>query len=558
MTSGKSLAVYASSFAPGSHQRAEVERLATLARARIWISLDPIGQHKPPPGVLWLRLGEQRLKQPGWRQTLTLLSKLAPALHVLDFAQLLCLDEAAGTRRLFGSLLTLLSRTAWRASLPMFFLRILSPARARQLALQQQDLDGQLRQLFDVSHYLGFQPPISGDSSPLAHYLAAGQYAGLNPHPLFWTDYYATQFAGGFDGLAPWRHFVESSGNPNPFFLTRWYMQQPEAGRHHSNPLLDMLAHHRAGHMPPDPNPLFDQAWYISHHDCHGMLPLSHFLLTDTRLPTCPFLARHPEIAPIDDNGETYLPAFLSGFSGHPSAVPAASCTSHSMLNLNGRHIAICCVVTGNYDTPHAPGHRIPEADYYLLCDQPPSASLGNWKIVQIEPAAGQSVQSFSRYLKMNLPSHIPAAGSYDAIVYIDANISLRGDIAPIISGFLASDADVGVVPHPFRQSVYEEAATVMLHMRESREQVGKVIEMLEQNGCPPSAGLFEMNFFILRPGTGADRFLKDWWTAFQQFGSRDQLLAPFIAWKHRLNLHALMPAGLSVRTHPAFQYRPH
>ncbi|WP_265944532.1 hypothetical protein [Dechloromonas sp. A34] len=142
--------------------------------------------------------------------------------------------------------------------------------------------------------------------------------------------------------------------------------------------------------------------------------------------------------------------------------------------------------------------------------------------------------------------------------MYIDANITMRGDIAPAISAFVASTADLGVVPHPFRQSVYEEAATIMLHMRESREQVYKVLEMLEREGCPPEAGLFEMNFFSLRPGPPADQFLKDWWTLFQQYGNRDQLLAPFVTWKHRMKLHALMPAGQSVRNHPAFQYRPH
>jgi hypothetical protein len=556
MTSRKPLALCARSFVPGSPERTQAEQDAALTQASIWVSLDPIGHHSPPPGILWLRLGERRLKHPGWRQSLSIISKVAPAMHALGARRLLCLDETGSIQPVFSAIVQQLARTSLLAGLPIRLLRLISPSRAKQLASQREDWDGQLHQLFDVGHYLGCHPPSSTEVSPLSHYLAAGQYAGLNPHPLFWSDYYATQFAGGFDGLAPWRHFAESGGNPNPFFVTRWYTRQPGAGRHHSNPLLDMLAHHRAGDLPPDPNPLFDQAWYVSHHDCRGMLPLSHFLLNNASLPTCAFLARHPEIAPMNNSGGTYLPAFLRQFASRPSSVPTAQ--APSTVSRHVHRIAVCCVVSGNYDIPQPLSHRMPQADYFLLCDQPPNSPLDGWSLIQVEPIAGKSAQYFSRYLKMNLLSHIPMAENYDAIVYIDANITMLEDIAPIISAFLASTADLGVIPHPFRQSVYEEAATIMLHMRESREQVYKVLEMLEREACPPTAGLFEMNFFSLRPGLAADQFLKDWWAAFQQYGNRDQLLAPLIAWKNGTKLHALLPAGQSVRNHPAFQYYPH
>ncbi len=392
MTSEKPLALYAKSFAPGSQVRRLAEQHAALTQATIWISLDPIGYHTPPQGVLWLRLGEQRLRKPGLRQTLAILSKVVPALHAVGARRLSCLDDTGRIRPVVSAIVQHLSRTPLLAGLPMRLLRLISPSRARRLASQREDCDGLLRQLFDVGHYLGCNPPASSDISPLAHFLAAGQYAGLNPHPLFWSDYYATQFAGGFDGLAPWRHFVESGGNPNPFFLTSWYTRQPSAGRHHSNPLLDMLAHHRAGDQPPDPNPLFDHAWYVSHHDSQGILPLSHFLLSNARLPTCAFLARHPEIAPMDYDGGSYLPAFLRQFASRPSSIPATA-PGPSTVARHEHRVAVCCVVTGNYDTPQPVSHRIPKADYFLLCDSPRMA----------HSTAGASFRSI--LLRENLPS---------------------------------------------------------------------------------------------------------------------------------------------------------
>jgi hypothetical protein len=152
----------------------------------------------------------------------------------------------------------------------------------------------------------------------------------------------------------------------------------------------------------------------------------------------------------------------------------------------------------------------------------------------------------------------LPKIEQYTAVVYIDGNIELIGDLAPLVQGYLHSGASLGVVPHPYRQCVYEEAAAVILQQRDSREHVIRAVEFLESQGHPLHAGLFEMNFFCFRPGSVMYSFFHLWWDLYQLYGDRDQLLAPLVASKQAVTLYSLLPNGESVRTHPAFRYHPH
>ncbi|MBK8399875.1 MAG: hypothetical protein IPL29_01940 [Propionivibrio sp.] len=158
----------------------------------------------------------------------------------------------------------------------------------------------------------------------------------------------------------------------------------------------------------------------------------------------------------------------------------------------------------------------------------------------------------------MQLTRFIPDANRYDTIVYVDSNVRLVGSLNSLVSAFVASGATLGLVPHPFRRCVYEEAAAILVQLRDSRENVLQVVDFLESVKHPPGAGLFEMNFFCFRPCTESEDFFDRWWSLYQRFGRRDQLLAPFVARESNLPLHALLPPGESVRTHPVFDYSAH
>lgn len=563
-------ALYGHSMVSGSAERQAAAEAASAMAATVWISLDPLAsESEPPEGVVWLRLGEPGLDGHGWRNVLSRVSKLMPALQALGVTDVRPLSEAARpTARIAASLLRLscpmgkpVAGLNWLRRLPEWALWIISPGRARRFASQRADRDRQLAAFVDHDYYFSQACPAAGRIDPASHYLAAGQYAGLDPHPLFWTRWYARHMLPGTADVTPWRHFIEIGrhdwANPNPFLVVRWYDRQPGAGCHHFNPLLDLEEHARRGTPAPDPNPLFDQAWYRQTYDCGKRPPLLHFVLDGARHPTCPFLAHHPELG-ADGQPDGYTSSFTHAFSGYPSRYPEPCPAPRATEDLPAQgRIAVCCVLTGDYDELRPIGQPDLNTDYFLITDKPPIRPLAGWRLI-VAPTEGLAELKLSRAIKMNLTRYLPAGEAPGVIVYIDGNIELAGDLKPLINEFWRSGADLGVVPHPYRQCAYEEAAAVLLQLRDSREHVLETIAFLEAQGYLPRSGLFEMNFFCFRPGPAATGFFSHWWEMYRRHGDRDQLLAPLAAQQQGLALHPLLAPGQSVRSHPAFRYHPH
>jgi len=539
--------------------------------AKVWISLDSLASDcESPEGIVWLRLGEASLGGSGWRKVLSQASKLMPALEALGATAIHPLsDQARPAVRIAACLLRLSCRRGrplvllkWMNRLPEWALRILSPNRAKRFSSQREDAGNQLAALMDRTYYRSQACPAAGGIDPAFHYLAAGQYAGLDPHPLFWTRWYAKHMLHGVADITPWRHFIEVGrhnwANPNPFLVIRWYDRQPGAGRHHPNPLLDLDAHARHGTPAPDPNPLFDQAWYRNTYACGELSPLVYFVLGGARHPTCSFLARHPELGAANGHGDGYASSFTRAFAGNPSRQPELRPARRSTeIQPAQERIAVCCVMTGDYDVLRPIGQPDPNIDYFFITDRPPTQPIADWRLV-VARADGLTGLKLSRAIKMDLHGYLPSSGRYEVIVYLDGNIELAGSLTPLIDEYRRSGADLGVVPHPYRQCAYEEAAAVMLQLRDSREHVLSAIAFLEEQGYPPRSGLFEMNFFCYRPSPAAHGFFNRWWDMYQRHGDRDQLLAPLAARQQGLTLHSLLPSGQSVRSHSAFRYHPH
>ena len=566
------LILYGHSLASGSAEREAATVIGLSGAETVWISLDPLGgDSEPPQDVFWLRLGESNLMGCNWRQILSQAAKLVPTLEALGATAIHPLSkESVLPARIAAFVLGLsclqspaAARPKWWSRVPGLALRVFSPGRARRFRAQHADSGGQLAALMNVPYYLGHACPVAAGVGPVVHYLAAGQYAGLNPHPLFWTLWHARHMLHGASNITPWHHFSEIGrhawSNPNPFLVIPWYDRQPNAGLHHHNPLLDLVAHARLGTPAPDPNPLFDRKWYEDRNVCSTLPPIEHFILHGARQPTCPFLVRHPELGATSDGGTNYTASFTQAFAGSPSRFPEHRSALQATTGKNfatGRS-AVCCVLTGDYDTPQPVAQPDPNIDYFLITDRAPPRPASGWQLV-VATAEVQGALKLSRAIKMNLQRYLPAIEQYKTVIYLDGNIELAGDLAPLIQGYLLSGADLGVVPHPYRHCVYEEAAAIMLQMRDSRERVMRTVEFLESQGHPPHAGLFEMGFFCFRPGPVVYAFFKLWWELYQRYGERDQLLAPLAARTQGLSLYPLMPSGQSVRTHPAFRYHPH
>jgi hypothetical protein len=119
--------------------------------------------------------------------------------------------------------------------------------------------------LFDPAPYRAGAPgPVGPDA--MVHYLVWGGDAGLSPHPLFDSGFYASRNAGELarTGLTPLDHFLREGAadgrDPHPLFSLEWYVSQaPELAATGENPVLHYLRTGAARGLSP--HRLFDPAW---------------------------------------------------------------------------------------------------------------------------------------------------------------------------------------------------------------------------------------------------------------------------------------------------------
>lgn len=138
--------------------------------------------------------------------------------------------------------------------------------------------------LFDSQYYCG-QPPVLDEIrlNPLTRYLNQPADDSRSPHPLFDTAYYLQQVPDIQDsGLTPLGHFLAFGAamfaNPNPYFDTRYYCEQQERPLA-MNPLVHYLQVGAARRL--NPSSRFDTAYYLKQNPdvlSNRYNPLEHFL----------------------------------------------------------------------------------------------------------------------------------------------------------------------------------------------------------------------------------------------------------------------------------------
>jgi hypothetical protein len=141
--------------------------------------------------------------------------------------------------------------------------------------------------LFDQDWYLEQNPELAGGRlPPLAHYLATGDRAGRDPHPLFDLRDYRSRHAVKIaaSGLTALQHYVYTGAregfDPHPLFDLRHYVgQAKEVVQSGEDPLAHYL---REGwRLGYDPHPRFANDWYRARYpqvDAQGISPLLHYV----------------------------------------------------------------------------------------------------------------------------------------------------------------------------------------------------------------------------------------------------------------------------------------
>ncbi len=116
----------------------------------------------------------------------------------------------------------------------------------------------------------------------------------------------------------------------------------------------------------------------------------------------------------------------------------------------------------------------------------------------------------------------------YDTIVYIDATYQVKNKD---LNEFVKDKREgVWMTAHPQRQCLYQEAETVKAKSLDSAWRIDNQIARYREDGYPDNNGLYRGGVIIRNKGT--ERFFENWWNEVLHGSWRDQISAPYAAWK--------------------------
>ena len=209
------------------------------------------------------------------------------------------------------------------------------------------------------------------------------------------------------------------------------------------------------------------------------------------------------------------------------------------------RRIAIYTVVTGGYDTPKLPRHRIPGADYFLITDG--SETLPGYTTVKIE--AGDSAVKAQRRAKILPWEYLPK--EYDVILYYDASYQITGNLRQFLHNY---GGGLGICRHPARNCIYEEGKRILELNKATSEAVTEQLNAYRELGMPANYGLQESGILIRDNVEATKRLCTVWWDELSLYCHRDQLGLPAAIFKTGIQPNYLRRNLL----HANFSNNPH
>lgn len=210
--------------------------------------------------------------------------------------------------------------------------------------------------------------------------------------------------------------------------------------------------------------------------------------------------------------------------------------------------VAVLSCASGGYDAPLPHEAFIKGADYFFYADN--QTSVGFWQARPLAFSHSDPVKVARRHKTQ--PHKL--LSDYDIVVWIDANISIVGNVSNYIDQVVRAGASFGTIPHSTRKTFEEEAKAVAAIQLDSADVIATQVERYKAEGYCGQNGLTETNFMVMdlrHPETKAA--LDIWWNEISQFSRRDQLSFDYAVWKAKATTVSLWSNGLSVRANPKF-----
>ena len=245
----------------------------------------------------------------------------------------------------------------------------------------------------------------------------------------------------------------------------------------------------------------------------------------------------------------------LSGLAQYRQRIESyAKLTASRQYATRGEiRVAIYTAISDNYNSIKLPERLNPDFGYILFTDLPaPDTKI--WQLRPMTCLHSDKARS-ARYIKTH--PHLLLEG-YDVAVWIDANIMILDGLDNMIETFLSSGKAVGAIPHPLRNSIYEEIAACEERSKDEADVMREQIAKYADEGFFHH-DLIESNFMIfdLRHEKMA-RFLDTWWREIDNHSKRDQLSLNYSLAEAGLEWLPLIKRPNSIRHQPGFAFTRH
>jgi GT2 family glycosyltransferase len=219
------------------------------------------------------------------------------------------------------------------------------------------------------------------------------------------------------------------------------------------------------------------------------------------------------------------------------------------------RRIALVTAIANNYDELLIP-NVIEDGVDYICFTNTPLNNYGIWDIRPI-PYFHPNPTKICRFVKLNL--HL-LLNDYEFVIWKDANININKSCESWVNELVDNKKSLGVIRHPLRDNVFEEADECKSRNKDDHEIINKQINFYSKKRASISKmGLIESNFMVIK---FTDRKLRkvfyNWWNELDKFSIRDQLSLPKVLSESNIKIHYLLPALKCVRTSNLFDYYTH
>ncbi len=297
---------------------------------------------------------------------------------------------------------------------------------------------------------------------------------------------------------------------------------------------------------------LFDPVFYVSSYpdvQSQDLEPLAHYLAIgwqkgynpSEKFNTDAYLAAYPELKAKGDNP---LLHYLT--SNHGQKIKASD------RKAVGR-IAVFMAVAGDYDSIKDPEIVSDKADYFIFTDQelPPNSI---WQKRDFEYFDADPTR-MARFIKTHPHLYF---GDYDWALWMDANLQINVPPEDIIAPFAATHV-LATWTHPLRRCIFDEAKECEKRSKDDGQVMSAQMERYKSAGFTAGAGLFETSVMASKMNEPSiTAVMNKWWAEIEQGSRRDQLSLPFALRGLNIEVAALAPKGICMRSDPRFNYYRH